>query len=140
MWVYVISMHIDALQLSFRAHTAAGLLKFCSFTSTNRNSKNFCDLFLVLIGKTTALNVALSLLGANGCQLFSKITKQKILQLCCQGTLPVVVDDPESQNDINRLIIDLYNGAKSGTISRGEAKPQSGAIIAANFTIPAIQR
>lgn len=81
---------------------------------------------------------ALSLIGADECQLYSKITKQKIFQLCCNGTLPVVVDDPDSQNDINRLIIDLYNGAKSGTITRGEAKPCSGAIIAANFTAPAI--
>ena len=75
---------------------------------------------------------ALSLIGADECQLYSKITKQKIFQLCCNA---VVVDDPDSQNDINRLIIDLYNGAKSGTITRGEAKPCSGAIIAANFII-----
>jgi len=96
--------------------------------------------YTTLLGKTTALRAALALIGAEECQLFSKITKQKILQLCCEGTLPVVVDDPEYQNDINRLIIDLYNGAKSGTITRGEMKPKAGTVIAANFTIPAIQR
>lgn len=92
------------------------------------------------LGKTTALRIALSLIGAEECQLFSKITKQKIFQLCCGGSLPVVVDDPESQNDINRLIIDLYNGARSGTLTRGEMKPSSGALIAANFAAPALQR
>lgn len=86
------------------------------------------------------LRIALALIGADCCQLYSKITKQKVFQLCCEGSLPIGVDDPESQNDINRLIIDLYNGAKSGTITRGELKPTAGAIIAANFAIPAIQR
>ena len=98
------------------------------------------SLLFTLIGKTTALRIALALIGADECQLFSKITKQKIIQLCSEGSLPVIVDDPESQNDINRMIIDLYNGAKSGTITRGELKPRAGALIAANFTAPAIQR
>ncbi len=32
------------------------------------------------------------------------------------------VDDPQSKNDISRLIIDLYNGANSGTMTHGQRK------------------
>ena len=50
------------------------------------------------------------------------------------------VDDPQSKNDISRLIIDLYNGARSGTVGRGEAKPTSTCVISANFTTLEQQR
>ena len=47
-------------------------------------------------------------------RFFSKITKEKMLQMCSSSSIPLGVDDPQSKNDISRLIIDLYNGAKSG--------------------------
>ena len=71
-------------------------LKFCPIPLAFGNSGT---------GKTTALLCGLSLLGA---QFFSKITKEKILQLCSSSGIPLGVDDPHSQNDISRLLIDLY--------------------------------
>ena len=43
------------------------------------------------------------------------------------------VDDSQSQSDISHLLIDLFNGAKNGTIAHGELKPDSTCIISANF-------
>ena len=85
-------------------------------------------------GKTTALLCGLSLLGIQDNRFYSKVTKEKILQLLCDSGVPLGVDDPQSRSDINRLLIDLFNGAKNGPLSHGEKKPQSTCVIAANFT------
>ena len=84
-------------------------------------------------GKSTALRCGLSLLGCMR-RMFSKGTKEKYASLCCNTTLPLVIDDPRSQNTISDLVISLYNGAYEGTIGRGEERPSSMAIIGANFT------
>ena len=91
-------------------------------------------------GKTTALQCGLSLLGAEETRFYSKLSKEKVIDLCCTSSIPLGVDDPQSKNDISRLIIDLYNGAKSGTLGRGERKPMSTCVIAANFTTLEQQR
>ena len=70
---------------------------------------------------------------------YSKLTKENILQLCASSGIPLGVNDPQSRNDIGRLNIDLYNGAKSGTMAHGEKKPTSTCVISANFT-PADQQ
>ena len=84
-------------------------------------------------GKTTALLCGLSLLGAHDVRFYSKMTKEKILQLCGTSSIPLGVDDPQSKGDISRLLIDLYNGTKSGNVTRGESRPTSTCVIAANF-------
>ena len=84
--------------------------------------------------KTTALFCGLSLLDIQDTRFFSKVTKEKILQLVSRSGIPLGVDDPQSKSEISRLIIDLFNGAKSGTIAHGERRPQSTCVIAANFT------
>ncbi len=82
-------------------------------------------------GKTTALESAMSLLGAQE-RVYSKVTREKIFDLCCDcGGIPVGVDDPCSKTDINKLLVELYNGKKSG---KGEKLPTSAAIIASNFS------
>jgi len=91
-------------------------------------------------GKTTAFLCGLSLLGIQETRFYSKITKEKMLQLLCSSGVPLGVDDPQSKSDTSRLLIDLFNGAKSGTIVHGEKKPQSTCVIAANFTILDQQR
>ncbi len=57
--------------------------------------------------------------GAQDSRFFSKITKEKIHSKCCGSGIPLGADDPQSKNDFSRLIIDLYNGAKSGTMTHG---------------------
>ena len=85
-------------------------------------------------GKTTALRCSMALFGADKCNFFSKVTIQKVLQLCSKGTLPIAIDDPDSVKDVNRLIIDLYNGAQGGTKGSGVQTPTARAVISANFT------
>ena len=91
-------------------------------------------------GKTTALLCALGMMGTCNTRLYSKVTIAKILQLCTSCGLPLGVDDPQSKNDISRLIIDLFNGAKNSTVRGGDQRPTSTCIIAANFTTVDQQR
>ena len=91
-------------------------------------------------GKTTALFCSLALLGANDTRFYSKITKEKALSLCSTSSIPLGVDDPQSKGDISRLIIDLYNGTRSGTMRCGGTRPTSTCIISANFTTVDQQR
>ena len=86
-------------------------------------------------GKTTALESGLALLGAQDTRVYSKVTREKIFDMCCDSSgLPLAVDDPHSKSDISKLLVDLYNGKKGGSLGRGEKKPISTAIIAANFS------
>lgn len=91
-------------------------------------------------GKTTALLCGLSLMGAQDTRFFSKLTREKVLDLCSSSSIPLGVDDPQSKTDISRLLIDLYNGARSGTLGCGETKPTSTCVISANFTTIEQQR
>ncbi len=45
--------------------------------------------------------------------IFSKVSKEKALSLCSTSCTPIGLDDPQSKGDIDRLIIDLFNGAHS---------------------------
>ena len=85
-------------------------------------------------GKTTALRCAMGMLGVSDTRMYCSITKEKIIDLCCQSTLPVAVDDPKSRGEISNLIVALYNGANVGTLTRGEKELLTTCIIAANFT------
>lgn len=86
-------------------------------------------------GKTTALESAMSLLGALRTRVYSKVTREKTFDLCCDCEgIPLGVDDPNSKSDINKLLVDLYNGKKGATVTKGERQPTSTAIIASNFS------
>ena len=76
-------------------------------------------------GKTTALSCALSLLGADNLRFFRDISPAKIMQLCSVTNIPLGLDDPDTKGGFSKIIMDLFNGAKQGTISRGEVKPKS---------------
>ena len=83
----------------------------------------------------TALECGMSLIGAQNSRLYSKVTREKIYELCVESSgLPLAVDDPYSKSDISKLLVDLYNGKKGGSIGRGEQTPMSTIIIAANFS------
>ena len=86
-------------------------------------------------GKTTALECAMALVGARESRLYSKVTREKIYDMCCECVgIPVGVDDPHSKSDISKLLVELYNGKKGATMGKGERCPTSTAIIAANFS------
>ena len=85
-------------------------------------------------GKTTALRCALGMMGISESRFASSITKEKIIDLCCESSVPLGVDDPYSKGDISNLIIALYNGASVGTLVRGEKQLKRSCIIASNFT------
>ena len=85
-------------------------------------------------GKTTALKCTLGMLGIASSRLYCDVTKEKIVDLCCQSGMPLGVDDPRSKGNISNLLITLYNEAGFGTVSRGKQDLKSSCIITANFT------
>lgn len=85
-------------------------------------------------GKTTALSCGLSLLGAESLRFFRDLSSAKIIQLCSVTNIPLGLDDPDTKGGFSKVLIDLFNGAKQGTISRGEVKPKSTVVISSNIT------
>lgn len=85
-------------------------------------------------GKTTALRCSLGLLGADDLRFYHGLSTAKILQLCSGTSIPLGVDDPESRVAFSKVIMDLYNGAKKATLSKGEIKPTSTVVISSNIT------
>jgi len=118
-------MTISSVILALHYQSMLKKLKFCPIPLAFGESGT---------GKTTALLCGLGLLGMQDFRFYSKVTKEKILQLLCSSGVPLGVDDPQSKGDISRLLIDLFNGAKSGTMTHGDKKPASTCVIAANFT------
>lgn len=107
--------------------TMAAVILTMHYQTMQRKLK-YCPIPLIFetesgTGKTTALICGLSLFGAQESRFYSKLTKEKILSLCALSGVPLGVDDPQSKFDISRLLIDLYNGAKHGTVSHGEKTP-----------------
>ena len=85
-------------------------------------------------GKTTALSIGLSPLGAYPSRFVSKATYEKYADLCSSSYLPLGIDDPKSRGAISDLVISLFNGDKGATMKHGEKVPTSMAVISANFT------
>lgn len=85
-------------------------------------------------GKTTAVHCGLGLLGADDIRFFRKITPAKVSQLCSVSSIPLVVDDPDTKSGFSAMVMDLYNGARTGTISKGETQPISTVVISSNIT------
>ncbi len=69
-------------------------------------------------GKTTALQLALSLFGCNRKTFFSKGSKASYLKKCSESTFPVGCDDPISPKHVGQLVVDLFNGARVTMRSR----------------------
>ncbi len=61
-------------------------------------------------GKTTTLQLALSLFGCNKKTFFSKRSKESYLQKCSQSTFPVGCDDPLSPKAVGQLVVEFDNG------------------------------
>ena len=83
-------------------------------------------------GKTTALHCGLSLLGADDLRLFHHLSPAKAIPLCSLTNLPLGLDDPDTKVNFSSLIIDLFNGARRGTLMSGEMKPISSIVVSSN--------
>ena len=118
----VLTMAGTVMALHFEAFI--GKMKSCPITIAYGSSGS---------GKTTALHCGLGLLGADELRFFRELTPAKVNHLCSITNIPLGVDDPDSKGSFSKLIMDLYNGAKKGTISRGEVKPKSTVVISSNF-------
>ncbi len=108
-------------------------LHFSQFMETLKS----CPITLVFgssgTGKTTALHCGLSLMGADDTRFYRQVTPALITQLGSQTNIPPGVDDPDSKSGFSKIIMDVYGGAKKGTISRGETHPISTFVISSNF-------
>ena len=84
-------------------------------------------------GKTTALHCGLALMGADDIRFYHEVTPAMVQKLCAKTNLPLGIDDPHSKSSFSKVIIELFGGARKGTISRGESQPISTCVISANF-------
>ena len=100
-------------------------------------------IFLVHAGKSTAAKCALSLYGQQSVSHIMK-THATSDSLCAepmaQSTLPFVLDDPKSPDDISEMLITIYDGGFSGKLRKGLRKPRSIPIFSCNFGMSTIQR
>ena len=86
-------------------------------------------------GKSLALRAALSLFGSHKTCFYSRGTREKLLQHLSWSALPIGIDDPQKPDTIGELMVDLFNGAKSTTISHGDIQPITTGIVTANFNL-----
>ena len=84
-------------------------------------------------GKTTALHSGLSLLGADDLRFFRHLSPAKAMQLCSITNIPLGLDDPDTKSSFCSLIMDLFNGAKKGTLTSGEIKPISSIVVSSSI-------
>ena len=94
-------------------------------------------------GKSTAAKCALSLCGQLNAGYIMKTTATSD-SLCTermtQSTLPFVLDDAKSPDDIKEILITVYDGGLSGNLRKGLRKPKSIPIFSCNFTMNTVQR
>ena len=86
-------------------------------------------------GKTTALQLVLSLFGCHHLTFYSRGSKEAYVRKCCSSTFPVGCDDPQSETTTGQLIVELFNGAKSTILKHGDQLPLTTCIISANFNM-----
>ena len=86
-------------------------------------------------GKTTALQLALSLFGCHHLTFYSRGSKEAYVRKCCSSTFPVGCDDPQSEATTGQFIVELFNGAKSTILKHGDQLPLTTCIISANFNL-----
>ncbi len=102
-------------------------------------------------GKSTAIRTGLSLFGCDEIGRFAKGTNAIFLERSSVSSLPYGIDDPalgggrkgktkSNVLGVGELIIDLYNGARSGNMKTGCVKPRSVPIIATSFDMEDLDR
>jgi hypothetical protein len=86
-------------------------------------------------GKSLALRAGLSLFGSHRTWFYSRGTCEKYLLNLSRSTFPIGIDDPQKPDAIGELMVDLFNGAKSTTITHGDIQPITSGIVTANFNL-----
>ena len=75
---------------------------------------------------------------------YERITNAFILERASVSTLPFGVDDPSAitskQCNLSDVIVDLYNGGRSGSMRKGVTCAHSIPIIAINHSLPHEER
>lgn len=96
-------------------------------------------------GKTKTILAVHALFGSSESSYYVKGTNTFFLDRSAESTLPYGIDDPQMQAtsgrsksnfiDLQELIVDLYNGAKTANAVKGSRKPRSAPIVATNFDL-----
>ena len=104
-------------------------------------------------GKTTALRIAMSLIGIHDSicinrviaiiglgqhSVYEQFSNAFIAERASCGTLPFCIDDPPSKSkgsDVNDLIVYFYNKGQCGKSMRGGKFPLSMPLISNYFTV-----
>lgn len=90
-------------------------------------------MYLLVTGKTTSLQVALSLCGVNN--IHFKGGRSTISSLLCRAavtTMPIGVDDISSEVNVENLTVQFFNGAGHTTAKRGSVYPCTSLLLTAN--------
>jgi len=57
-----------------------------------------------------------------------------VIMVSDHSSIPPGLDDPDTKSGFSCMVMDLYNGAKTGTISKGEIQPISTIVISSNIS------
>ena len=137
---------VETLRTVLKHNFCAGMLSLGASAmavhySTILRKRNHCHVPLLTgpsgTGKTTALKSALSLFGAHESRFFSRGSVESYGSHCCESGLPLGCDDPLSEKQTGQLMVDLYNGAKITSVSKGVRKPRTMVLVSANFSMQA---
>ncbi len=101
-------------------------------------------------GKSLTLRCALALIGAVLSSYYVKGTNAYFIERSAKSTLPYAIDDPllkgtsktskANSLDLQELIVDIYNGAKSANANKGSRVPISAPYVATNFHVGSDER
>ena len=90
------------------------------------------------VGKTTAANAAMSMLGIEACS-FRGLRREFLVHLASQTSLGLLYNDPNKVNEIENVITDFYNRMTRGGFKRGLETPHCGFLLSCNFTLGTIK-
>lgn len=86
-------------------------------------------------GKSLSLKFSLATFGCSQSRFYSRGTREKYSLLLGKSTFPLGIDDPKNPHAIGELLMDLFNGGKSATVTHGDIQPISTGLITANFNM-----
>ena len=93
-------------------------------------------------GKSLAAQCALSQHGQSqvGHIMKTQVTSDSLcMERMLQSSLPFILDDPKSIDDIGELLITTYDRGLSGNMRKGLRRPRSIPILCCNFPMNKIQ-
>lgn len=132
-------MVLSGIALSFHYETVVEKYGGCPITVAIGESET---------GKSTAIRAGLSLFGCDELSQYVKGTNAFFLERAVRSTLPFGIEEAKgkggktkaNQLDLPELIIDLYNGARSGNLKTGSVRPKAIPALASNFDVHEMER